>query len=80
LKPQTGPRSRSKQERSISPQHPNPNPGGIFGRAPPGTAHRGDAARADNVRVLVRGFAVMACAVTVLVHNAPDLWPQLFLR
>lgn len=64
----------------MSPQETNNKNGGNFGRAASGTAHRCDAARADNVRVLVRGFAVMACAVTVLVLNAPDLWPQLFLR
>jgi hypothetical protein len=64
----------------MSPQDTNNKNGGNFGRAASGTAHRCDAARADNVRVLVRGFAVMACAVTVLVLNAPDLWPQLFLR
>jgi hypothetical protein len=64
----------------MSPQDTNNKNGGNFGRAASGTAHRCDAARADNVHVLVRGFAVMACAVTVLVLNAPDLWPQLFLR
>ena len=64
----------------MSPQKTNNKSGGNFGRAASGTAHRCDAARADNVRDLVRGFAVMAGAVTVLVLNAPDLWPQLFLR
>ncbi|HKS60224.1 MAG TPA: hypothetical protein VJT13_00905 [Xanthobacteraceae bacterium] len=64
----------------MSPRDNNNNNGGNFGRAASGTAHRCDAARADNMRDLVRGCAVMACAVTVLVLNAPDLWPQLFLR
>ena len=64
----------------MSPQNTDNKSGGNFGRAVSGTASRCDAARADNVRVLVRGFAVMACAVTVLVLNAPDLWPQLFVR
>jgi hypothetical protein len=64
----------------MSPQNTKNKSGGNFGRAASGTAQRCDAARADNVDVLVRGFAVMACAATVLVLNAPDLWPQLFLR
>lgn len=54
--------------------------GGNSGRAVSGTAHRRDAARAGNLRDLAHGFAMMACAVTTLVLNAPDLWPQLFLR
>jgi hypothetical protein len=64
----------------MSPQNTNNKSGGNFGRAASGTAHRCDAARADNVRVLVRSFAVMACAVTTLALSAPDLWPHLFLR
>ena len=64
----------------MSPQKTNNKSGGCFARAASGTAHRCDAARADNLHVLVRGFAVMAGAVTVLAFNAPDLWPQLFLR
>jgi len=64
----------------MSPQDNKNNTGGNFGRAASDTAHRCDAARAENVRVLARGFAVMAGAVTVLLLNAPDLWPQLFLR
>jgi NaMN:DMB phosphoribosyltransferase len=64
----------------MSPHKTNKKSGGSFGRAASGTALRCDAARADNVHVLVGGFAVMACAVTVLALNAPDLWPQLFLR
>jgi len=64
----------------MSPQKTNNKSGGNFGRAAFHTASRCDAARADNLHVLVRGFAVMAGAVTVLAFNAPDLWPQLFLR
>ena len=62
------------------PQNINNKSGGSFGRAAFATASRCDAARADNLHVLVRGFAVMAGAVTVLALNAPDLLPQLFLR
>ena len=64
----------------MSPQNINNKSGGSFGRAASGTAIRCDAARADNLRVLARGFAVMACAVTTLALSAPDLWPHLFLR
>ena len=64
----------------MSPQDINKKNGGNFGRAASGTAHRCDAARADNLRVLAHGFAVMACAVTTLALGAPDLWPHLFLR
>ena len=64
----------------MSPQKTNNRRGGSFGRAASGTASRCDAARTENLRVLTRSLAVMACAVTVLVLNAPDLWPQLFLR
>ena len=65
----------------MSPRYTNNNKsGGSFGRAASGTAIRCDAARADDLRVLARGFAVMACAVSIVVLNAPDLWPQLFLR
>jgi len=64
----------------MSPQKTNNKSGGNFGRAAFHTASRCDAARADNVRVLVRSFAVMACAVTTLALSAPDLWPHLFLR
>ena len=64
----------------MPPKNTNNKRGGGFGRAASGTASRCDAARADNVRVVLRGVAVMACAVTTLVLNAPDLWPQLFVR
>ena len=76
----TAPGPQSKQEKSMPPHNTNNKSGGIFGRAVSGTASRCDAARADNVRNLAHGLAVMACAATVLVLNAPDLWPQLFLR
>ena len=64
----------------MPPQETNNNRGGRFGRAASGTAIRCDAACADNVRDLARGLAVIAGAVSIMMLNAPDLWPQLFLR
>ena len=64
----------------MSPQYTNNKSGGSFGRAASGTACRCDAARADSLRALARGLVFMACAVTILVLNAADLWPHLFLR
>ena len=64
----------------MSPHNTNNKSGDSFGRAASGTASRCDAARAENLRVLTRSLTVMACAVTMLVLNAPDLWPQLFVR
>ena len=65
----------------MSPRYTNNNKsGGSCGRAASGTAIRCDAACADNVRDLARGLAVIAGAVSILMLNAPDLWPQLFLR
>ena len=58
----------------------NNKSGGNFGRAASGTANCCDAARAENIDVLARGLAVMACAVSILMLNAAELWPQLFLR
>ena len=65
----------------MSPQHTNNNSGGDFGRAAFGTANRRDAARAENLRDLVRSLALLAFmgfAMVILVRHAPDLWPNLF--
>jgi hypothetical protein len=62
----------------MPPHNTNNKSCGISGRAVSGTASRCDAARAGNARNLAHGLAVVACAVTVLVLKAPDLWPQLF--
>ena len=64
----------------MPPKNTNNKRGGRFGRAASGTASCCDAARTENLRVLTQSLAVMACAVTTLAINAPDLWPQLFVR
>lgn len=57
----------------------NNNHGGISGRAASVTASRCAAARAGNVPAIAPSLTVMTCAVTALVLNAPELWPQLFV-
>ena len=77
--PRGGP--QSKQEKSMSPHNTNNKSGGSFGRAASGTASRCDAARADNLRdpgARPRRHGLRASRCWSL--NAPDLWPQLFLR
>jgi hypothetical protein len=66
---------------AMSPQESNNNSGGNFGRAAFDTADCCDAARAENLRDLVRSLALLAFmgfAMIILVHHAPELWPNLF--
>lgn len=60
------------------PPNTNNKDGGNSGRAASVTASRCAAARAGHSPVF-RSLAVMAAAITVLLLNAPGLWPQLFL-
>ena len=56
----------------------NNNNGDALGRAAFGVATRTDAARADEMRVLARGFGLIALSLALLVVNASELWPALF--
>jgi hypothetical protein len=52
--------------------------GDTFGRAASGLANGRDAARAEDLRVLVRAVAFMSFALVLFAFNAPTLWPHLF--
>jgi hypothetical protein len=56
----------------------NNNNGDALGRAAFGGANRTDAARADEISVLARGFGLIALSLVLLIVNASELWPALF--
>ena len=56
----------------------NNNNGDALGRAAFGGAIRTDAARADEMGVLARGFGLIAVSIALLAVNASELWQALF--
>jgi hypothetical protein len=61
-----------------SPNNNKKTSGGMFGRAASGPANGRDAARAEDLRVLMRAVAFMSFGLVLFAFNAPTLWPHLF--
>ena len=60
----------------MSPNNTNNN-GGTRGRAALVSAVGTGAARADEMGVLARSFALIGAMIVLLVAKAPDIWPHL---
>jgi hypothetical protein len=61
----------------MSPNNNN-NKGGRRARAASGGTTTRDVARAGELNVLIRGVAMLALSLGILIAYAPELWPGLF--